>query len=823
MTKYNVSGMTCAACSSRVQKAVEGVEGVSSCSVNLLTNSMIVEGTVPSEKIISAVKKAGYEASLPNPKATGTEKTVSEPKDNSLLIRLISSLIFLSILMYISMGHVMWGAPLPSFFSHNPIGVGILELLLTVIIMVINQSFFIKGFKGIIHFSPNMDTLVSLGSAAAFLYSAVLLFSMTEMSDSNSLHEALHGLYFESAAMVLTLITLGKLLESRAKGKTTNAIKQLIELTPKVANLIRDGEEISVPVSDVFVGDIFIVRPGDSIPVDGVVIEGVSSIDESALTGESIPVDKEIGSTVSAGTINKFGVLRCEARRVGEDTALSQIIKIVNDAAATKAPIAKIADRVSGVFVPVVTAIAVVTLVVWMIVSHDFGYALARAISVLVISCPCALGLATPVAIMVGSGVGAKHGILFKNATALENLGKVKTVVLDKTGTITEGKPIVTDVICTEKITEDEFLILAVSVEQNSGHPLAKAICEHGSENNVAVLPITDFEYLIGNGIKAKVKGRNIYAGNFELVNAYANIPDKYIKMSEILSESGKTHIYFAYDSEFLGIIALADAVREDSKVAIQGLKNMGVKVVMLTGDNPRVAEAIGNEVKVDEVISEVKPDEKEKKIRELQKHGRVCMVGDGINDAPSLTRADVGVAIGGGTDVAIESADVVIVKSRLSDVVSAVSLSRAVTQNIYENLFWAFGYNLIGIPLAAGLFIPIFGWELEPMFGAAAMSISSFLVVSNALRLNFARLNKNTKKTKKEKRKMKKTIYITGMMCMHCEARVKKLLEAMDGVINADVSHEKGTAILTLSKDISDNDIKNIITADGYTVTDIK
>ena len=818
MTKYNVSGMTCAACSSRVQRAVEGVDGVSSCSVNLLTNSMVVEGNAPSEKIIFAVKKAGYEASLYEKKSASPPPSQT---NNSLLLRFIFSIVFLLSLMYISMGHVMWGAPLPTFLSQNPLALGISELVLAAIIMVINQSFFISGFKGLIHLSPNMDSLVSIGSASAFLYSLALLFSMTATKDVHSLHEALHGLYFESAAMVLTLITLGKLLENRAKGKTTNAIKQLIALTPKLATVIRNGVETTVPVEDVRVGDVFIVRPGDSIPVDGRVIEGRSAVDESALTGESIPVDKELGNTVSAGTINKFGVLRCEAYRVGEDTSLAQIIKIVNDAAASKAPIAKIADKVSGVFVPIVIVISMITLLIWTIFTKDFGYSLARAISVLVISCPCALGLATPVAIMVGSGVGAKHGILFKTATALEALGKAKTVVLDKTGTVTEGRPQITDIYCSDNITEQELLRIAVSVERNSKHPLACAICEYGSKNDIDSIEVDDFEYLTGNGIKAKLGEAHVYAGNLELVSKYIDIPDKYIDISEHLSESGKTNIFFIKEQSFLGIIALADTIRDDSRLAISALKKMGLTVVMLTGDNAKAAAYIGGELGIDKIIAEVKPEEKEKEIRKLQESGKVCMVGDGINDAPSLTRADIGIAIGGGTDVAIESADVVIAKDRLLDVVSAVKLSRSVAKNIYENLFWAFGYNVIGIPLAAGLFIPLLGWELEPMFSAAAMSLSSFLVVSNALRLNLLNFNKNTEK--KETIKMQKTVYITGMMCMHCEARVKNLLEGMQGVTSADVSHEKGLAIITLSADISNDNIKNIIEADGYTVIDIK
>ncbi|MBQ8848923.1 MAG: heavy metal translocating P-type ATPase [Clostridia bacterium] len=826
MAKFDITGMSCAACSARVQNAVEKLDGVDSCAVNLLTNSMIVEGDVAPEAVISAVEKAGYGASLSAEKNKTAERrknnsTKDNRMDKELLYRFIFSVAFLAVLMYISMGHIMWGAPLPTIFSDNPVGLGLIQMLLAVMIMVVNQRFFINGFKGLIHFSPNMDTLVAIGSLSAFLYSTVLLYSMTGTHNMDEVHSGLHGLYFESAAMVLTLITLGKLLEARAKGKTTNAIKELMELAPKTAVVVRDGKEMTVAVDDVRIGDAFIVRPGESIPVDGVVLDGVSSVDEAALTGESIPVDKTVGDAVSAATINKSGVLRCEAKRVGEDTALSQIIKIVNDASATKAPIAKIADKVSGVFVPIVIAIAVVTLIVWMIVSGDFGFSLARAISVLVISCPCALGLATPVAIMVGSGVGAKHGVLFKNATALEIMGKVKTVALDKTGTITEGKPRVTDLICADDVSEAELLSVAASVEHNSEHPLAKAIIEYALENSIAYSSVTDFENMPGNGIKAKLDGKTVYAGNFDLIKDKVTVSNEYVKQSELLAENGKTPLYFVVDDKIIGMIAVADTIREDSRAAVNKLKNMGIHVVMLTGDNPKTALAIGKEAGIDEVFAEIKPDEKEKTVRLLQEEGRVCMVGDGINDAPSLTRADVGVAIGSGTDVAIESADVVIIKSRLSDVVSAVKLSRAVTKNIYENLFWAFGYNIIGIPLAAGLFIPLLGWELDPMFGAAAMSISSFLVVTNALRLNFVKLKKQSKK--KEKRQMKKTIYVTGMMCMHCEARVKKLLEATDGVLSADVSHEKGTAVVTLSKDISDDTLRSLIEADGYKVTEIK
>ena len=826
MRRYNVSGMSCAACSARVQRAVEAVYGVEACAVNLLTNSMTIDGDVSADDVISAVEKAGYSAELADKDKISVKTDVSDKKhgkDNSLIFRLAFSVAFLAALMYISMGHVMWGAPLPSFLSHNPIGIAIIQMLLAAIIMVINQRFFINGFKGIIRLSPNMDTLVAIGSSAAFAYSTAVLLTMTAMSEQESLHNALHGLYFESAAMILTLITVGKLLEHIAKGKTTDAIKKLLDLTPKTASVIRNGYELTVPVEDVLVGDIFIVRPGGAVPVDGIVLDGKSAVDESALTGESIPVDKEMGDSVSAGTINKFGVLKCESKKVGEDTALAQIIKIVNDAASSKAPIAKIADKVSGIFVPIVVVISVITMIVWLAVSRDFGYSLARAISVLVISCPCALGLATPVAIMVGSGVGARKGILFKSATSLEVLGRVKTVALDKTGTVTEGSPRLTDLICADGVSEDELLSVAVSVEQNSGHPLAKAICEYGKDRNIKVLSTDEFEYLVGNGIRARIGESTVYAGNYELVEQYAEIADYFTEKANALSANGKTSIYFVVDGKLLGLIALADTVRKDSKAAIARLKAMNIRTVILTGDSVRTAEAIGAEAGIDEIFAELKPEEKEQKIRELQEQGTVCMVGDGINDAPSLARADVGIAIGSGTEVAVDSADVVVVKDRLSDVVNAIKLSKAVSVNIYENLFWAFGYNLIGIPLAAGVFVPLLGWELDPMFGAAAMSISSFFVISNALRLNFVRLEKKNKNKVREKRKMTKTIYVTGMMCMHCEARVKKLLETTEGVTSAEVSHERGIAVVTLSKDVSDATIKNIIEADGYKVTDIK
>ena len=824
MKKYDITGMSCAACSARVQKAVEGLDGVDTCAVNLLTNSMTVEGSISDSDVIAAVERAGYGAIPANEKKLREDKKNNAPDKNSddkkLIYRLVFSAIFLTALMYISMGHTMWGAPLPSVLADNPVGLGLIELILSAIILVINQRFFINGFRGLIHLSPNMDTLVAIGSLSAFAYSTVMLYMMSAGQNIHMLHESLHGLYFESAAMVLTLITLGKLLEAKAKGKTTNAIKALMDLSPKTAVVVRNGEEIKIPVDEVRIGDIFIVRPGDSIPVDGTVIDGVSSVDESALTGESIPVDKNIGDTVSAATINTSGFLRCEAKRVGEDTTLSQIIKTVNEASATKAPIAKIADKVSGIFVPVVIAIAVVTLAVWLIVSKDFGFSLARAISVLVISCPCALGLATPVAIMVGSGVGAKRGILFKNATALEILGRSKIVALDKTGTLTEGKPDVTDIICYGDTETDELVRIASAVERNSEHPLAKAVVNYAREKGSEIPDVTDFASMSGSGVKAHLDGKKIYGGNYLFVKETADIPQKYAEISSKLASDGKTPLFFAVEDTFIGIIAVSDKIRDDSREAVGEFRRLGVRVVMLTGDNEATATAIGKAVGINEIISGIKPQQKEAQIRALQTSGRVCMVGDGINDAPALTRADVGVAIGSGTDIAIESADVVVVKSKLSDVVSAIKLSRAVRKNICENLFWAFGYNLIGIPLAAGVFIPIFGWELEPMFGAAAMSISSFLVVSNALRLNFTRLHN---KNKKEKKKMVKTLNITGMMCMHCEARVKKLLEGVDGVVSADVSHEKGTATVTFSKDVSDDTLIKLIEADGYKVTSVK
>ncbi len=825
MKKYNVTGMSCAACSSRVQNAVEKLDGVESCSVNLLTNSMVVEGDVSSDIIINAVISAGYGASEANSEGAKKDVTANSDKDkdhNSILWRLISSAILLCVLMYVSMGHVMWGAPLPLILESNPLAIALIQMILSALIMIINQRFFISGAKGLIHIAPNMDTLVSIGSMSAFIYSLGILFKMTSVNNIHILHEYLHGLYFESAAMVLTLITLGKFLEAKAKGKTTNAIRSLMDLSPKSATLIRNGDEVSVGIEEVKVGDIFVVRPGDSIPVDGIVTDGESSIDESALTGESIPVDKKNGDTVSAATINKSGFLRCTATRVGEDTTLSQIIKIVNDASATKAPIAKIADKVSGVFVPIVIGIAILTLIIWLIAQNDFGFALARAISVLVISCPCALGLATPVAIMVGSGIGAKNGILFKNATALEVMGRANIIALDKTGTITKGEPSLTDIIAEKSGGEEKLISLAASVESGSQHPLAKAITAYAELNNVIIKKADKFQVFNGNGVFALVDGSEIYGGNLDFIKVKCDVSEEMIAKAKVLADAGKTPLFFSCDNKLLGIIAVSDIFREDSKDAIDQFKKLGLRVAMITGDNERTANAIGSEAGIDVIYADTKPDGKEAIVKALQRNGKVIMVGDGINDAPSLSRADVGVAIGNGTDVAIESADVVTVKSKLSDVAKAIKISRAVSRNIYENLLWAFGYNIIGIPLAAGLFIPILNWELEPMFGAAAMSISSVLVVGNALRLNLVKFNIDKAKNTRRKN-MKKTIVIEGMMCIHCEARVKKILEATDGITEAVVSHNKGTAIITLNKDVANEVIIAAIEADGYKVISIK
>lgn len=816
--------MSCAACSARVERAVSGLDGVNSCSVNLLTGSMSVDGNATDDDIIGAVVAAGYGACpIGEASSTGANDKETEYKSEirTLRLRFFSSLVILIVLMYFSMGYAMWGFPLPEYFESYPIAVGLVQMILAGVIMLINQRFFINGIKGALHFSPNMDTLVSLGSASAFAYSTVILFLMVG-ADAQSAHHYIHELYFESAAMVLTLITLGKMLEAKAKGRTTSALKGLMSLAPKTATVVNGEEEMTVPVEKVKVGDIFIVRPGESIPVDGRVVEGKSAVDESSLTGESIPVDKQIGDSVSAATVNRSGFIKCEATRVGEDTTLSQIIKIVSDASASKAPIAKIADKVSGVFVPIVIAIAAITFSIWMVVGSEFGYSLARAISVLVISCPCALGLSTPVAIMVGSGVGAKKGILFKTATSLEVTGKAKVVALDKTGTITEGNPRVTDVIPSDVSSSEELLSVACSLEYNSEHPLATAIKEYAAENCIERLSVIDFEALAGNGVAANMNGERCIGGNLAFVSEETCVPDTLVDEAERLSENGKTPLYFSKGGRLLGIIAVADVIREDSAEAIRELKGLGIKVVMLTGDNEKTARAIGKEAGVDDVFASVRPEGKEKIVRQLKSDGRVIMVGDGINDAPALTSADIGVAVGAGTDVAIDAADVVIMKSRLSDLVSAVKLSRGVIKNIHENLFWAFGYNVIGIPLAAGLFIPFLGWELDPMFGAAAMSISSFLVVSNALRLNFIRLE-NKKINEMEDKEMKKTVKIQGMMCKHCEARVKKLFEDMPEVVSADVNHKKGTAVLTLESELDNGKITSSVEEQGYKVTGIK
>ena len=824
MTQFNITGMSCAACVARVEKAVNSVDGVNSCSVSLLTNSMGVEGNVDPQKIISAVTEAGYGASIKDSKNTSQKNDNDALKDTEtpkLKKRLIASLGFLAVLMYISMGHVMWGWWLPVVLATNPLAIALLGLLLTIIVMVINQKFFINGFKGLLHKSPNMDTLVALGSGASFVYSTYVLFKMT--ADVGMAHHYLHEFYFESAAMILTLITVGKMLEARSKGKTTDALKSLMKLAPKTAIILVDGIETEVPIEQVKKGDVFVVRPGEQISVDGIILEGHTAVDESALTGESIPVDKSVGDRVSGGTINQSGFIKCEALRVGEDTTLSQIIKMVSDAAATKAPIAKIADKVSGVFVPVVITIAVITIIGWLIGGQSIGFALARGISVLVISCPCALGLATPVAIMVGNGVGAKNGILFKTAVSLEETGRVSTVVLDKTGTITEGKPKVTDIIPIN-ISEKELLSFAYSLEIKSEHPLAKAIVEKGNELNISATEIENFTSLAGNGVKAQLNGKTIYGGSLKFISEQITLTEETVKKVETLAENGKTPLLFSIDNNLLGIIAVADTIKEDSPKAIKELQNMGIRVVMLTGDNEKTANAIGTLAGVDQIIAGVLPDGKEKVIRTLKDKGKVMMVGDGINDAPALTRADMGVAIGAGTDVAIESADIVLMNSKLSDVPAAIRLSRATLKNIHENLFWAFFYNAIGIPLAAGLFINLFGWELNPMFGAAAMSLSSFCVVSNALRLNFKDIHNNKKDKKikfryKEKQPMQITMKIEGMMCPHCEAHVKKALEGVTEVREAIVSHKDGTAIVTLDADAAPVTLKKAVEEQGYKV----
>ena len=860
MKQYTVTGMSCGACSARVEKAVSKVDGVTSCSVSLLTNSMGVEGSATDAQIVEAVEQAGYGAS---PKVTATESE-NDKANNSLeqlkaaqdalvdretpklVNRLISSLIFLVVLMYFSMGHMMWGWPLPEFFNGNHVAMGLLQLLLTVAVMVINQKFFISGFKGLIHGAPNMDTLVALGSAASFGYSVYALFAMTAAQvkgDMDAVMSYMHEFYFESAAMILALITVGKMLEAHSKGKTTDALKSLMQLAPKTATVVRDGVEQEISVDAVKKGDIFVVRPGENIPVDGEIIDGTTAVNESALTGESIPVDKQPKDAVSAATVNQSGFIKCRATRVGEDTTLSQIIQMVSDAAATKAPIAKIADRVSGVFVPAVITIAIITIIAWLIAGETVGFALARGISVLVISCPCALGLATPVAIMVGNGKGAKSGILFKTAASLEATGRTQIVALDKTGTITSGEPKVTDIVPDETFFEGtgnnagKLLAIAASVEAKSEHPLAKAIMERAKTDEIAVAEVTDFSAVVGNGLTAILAGKMIKAGNLAFVSKFVKVSDDMRAKAVEFSKEGKTPLFFAADDRLCGIIAVADTIKEDSPEAVRQLKNMGIRVVMLTGDNEQTAGAIGKQAGVDEVIAGVLPDGKEAVIRKLKKQGRVAMVGDGINDAPALTRADMGIAIGAGSDVAIDAADVVLMKSRLIDVPAAVRLSRATLTNIHENLFWAFFYNVIGIPLAAGLWYPLLGWKLNPMFGAAAMSLSSFCVVTNALRLNLCRVydpkhdrkatpdrkNKTNKPNESEEKSMTKTMNIEGMMCGHCEARVKKALEALDAVSEAAVSHESGTAVVTLSSDISDEKLKETVEAEEYKVTSIQ
>lgn len=839
MEQYTVTGMSCAACSARVEKAVSAVPGVSTCSVSLLTNSMGVEGSASAAEIIKAVEDAGYGAAL---KGAGqlekagmsnvNEEALKDKETPILKKRLFASLGFLIVLMYFSMGHMMWGWPVPAFFENNHIAMGILQLLLSGIVMVINQKFFISGWKGFIHRAPNMDTLVAMGSAASFLYSVYALFAMTDAQikgDMAGVMHYIHEFYFESAAMILTLITVGKMLEAHSKGKTTDALKSLMKLAPKTAVVLRGEEEAEVSIEQVKKGDIFIVRPGENIPVDGMVLEGNSAVNEAALTGESIPVDKAAGDLVSAATLNQSGFLKCEATRVGEDTTLSQIIQMVSDAAATKAPIAKVADKVSGIFVPAVISIAVLTIIVWLLTGQTFGFALARGISVLVISCPCALGLATPVAIMVGNGMGAKNGIMFKTAVSLEETGKMQMVVLDKTGTITSGEPKLTELVPNDGHTEEELLMWAYALERKSEHPLGKAILAYGNEKNVTEMEVNDFKALPGNGLTAVCENSVLYGGNLKFIREKAEVPLLTKKRAEAMAEEGKTPLFFAKDGELLGIIAVSDVIKEDSPQAVKELQNMGIHVVMLTGDNERTAKAIGKQAGVDEVIAGVLPDGKEQVIRKLQKKGKVAMVGDGINDAPALTRADMGIAIGAGTDIAIDAADVVLMKSRLSDVPAAIRLSRATLKNIHENLFWAFFYNIIGIPLAAGVWIPIFGWKLNPMFGAAAMSLSSFCVVSNALRLNFfkmydARKDKKVKMKKKEEEKeMKKTMKIEGMMCPHCEARVKKCLEALPEVEMAEVSHTEGTAVVTLRAEVSDDVLKKAVEAQDYPVISIE
>ena len=843
MEQYNVTGMSCAACSARVEKAVSKVPGVTSCSVSLLTNSMGVEGTAAPEAVIAAVEEAGYGAARKEARAenssrgsassSAAEDSLKDRETPKMKKRLTASLCFLLPLMYFSMGHMMWNWPVPSFLEGNHVAMGLIQLLLTTAVMVINQKFFISGFKGLIHRAPNMDTLVALGAGASYGYSLYALFAMTDAQmrgDVAGVMSYMHEFYFESAAMILTLITVGKMLEARSKGKTTDALKSLMKLAPKTAAVVKNGVEETVSIEQVRKGDVFVVRPGENIPVDGIILEGHSAVNESALTGESIPVDKEAGDAVSAATVNQSGFLRCEATRVGEDTTLSQIIQMVSDAAATKAPIAKVADRVSGVFVPAVISIALVTVIVWMIAGQTIGFALARGISVLVISCPCALGLATPVAIMVGNGMGAKNGIMFKTAVSLEETGKTQIVALDKTGTITSGEPKVTDIIPAASVTESELLAYACALEKKSEHPLARAIIARAEEEKInGSLETEDFHAVPGNGLTGRLNGSGLVGGNLTFIGKKARIPDEARRKAEELSEQGKTPLFFSRDGEFIGIIAVADVIKEDSPRAVKELQNMGIHVVMLTGDNERTAKAIGAQAGVDEVIAGVLPDGKESVIRSLKKKGRAAMVGDGINDAPALTRADIGIAIGAGTDIAIDAADVVLMKSRLSDVPAAIRLSRATLRNIHENLFWAFFYNVIGIPLAAGVWIPLFGWQLNPMFGAAAMSLSSVCVVSNALRLNWFKMydasrdKKIKSKKKEEETTMTKTMKIEGMMCGHCEARVKKVLEALPEVDAAEVSHEAGTAVVTLNAEVSDDVLKRTVEDQDYKVLDIR
>ena len=858
MKQYTVTGMSCAACSTRVEKAVSKVPGVTSCSVSLLTNSIGVEGSATDQEIIKAVADAGYGASAKDAEgeknggansAAASEEALADHETPILKKRLLYSVGFLLVLMYFSMGHMMWNWPLPAFMDGNHVMMGLVQLYLTVIIMVINQKFFINGFKSLFHGAPNMDTLVALGSFASFGYSSYALFAMTyaeHQGDAEAVMGYMHEFYFESAAMILTLITVGKMLEARSKGKTTDALKSLMKLSPKTAVVEKEGKETEVPVEQVRIGDVFVVRPGENIPVDGVVLEGNSAVNEAALTGESIPVDKQAGDRVSAATINQSGFIRCEATRVGEDTTLSQIIRMVSDAAATKAPIAKVADKVSGIFVPAVISIAVLTVIVWLIAGESVGFALARGISVLVISCPCALGLATPVAIMVGNGMGAKNGILFKTAVSLEETGKVEIVALDKTGTITSGEPKVTDVLAADGTSEEELLKLAYSLESRSEHPLAKAIVAYGAEKQAEQIPVSEFKALPGNGLEGKVGDADVKGGSLKFAQSQTEISEKIKSQAEKLAEEGKTPLMFLKNGILAGMIAVADVIREDSPQAVKELQNMGIEVVMLTGDNERTAKAIGRQAGVDRVIAGVLPDGKEEVIRRLKEQGKVAMVGDGINDAPALTRADMGIAIGAGADVAIDAADVVLVKSRLSDVPAAIRLSRGTLRNIHENLFWAFFYNVIGIPLATGIWIPIFGWKLNPMFGAAAMSLSSFCVVTNALRLNLLNIKDSRKdkkirrkaaapagavvaaaeintETKKENKTMTKTMKIEGMMCGHCEAAVKKALEALDGVASAEVSHEKGTAVVTLDKDVDNAVLTKAVEDKDYKVVSVQ